>query len=240
MLYYIARGFFWLLLRGLLAILGGLRTEGTKNIPRRGPLIVAPNHPSLADPVVVGLTLRRPAYFMANDEIFRIPILGPLAKFLRAYPVKQDSPDRSALHYTEELLKRGEAVVIFPEGHVSSDGTLKPILPGLVMLARRTGAPVLPVGLIGTERIIPYGKFIPRPAGRRILVRYGQLISVEELTGGLKAREGLDYGVQLLARKLSELIQEPTNSFDGKICSHAKKSPLHPEGLAEYSNGEKP
>jgi 1-acyl-sn-glycerol-3-phosphate acyltransferase len=240
MLYYVVRGFFWVLLRGLLAIFGGLQAEGTQNIPRQGPLIVAPNHPSLSDPVVIGLTLKRPAYFMANDEIFRIPILGPLAKFLRAYPVKQDSPDRSALHFTEELLKRGEAVVIFPEGHVSPDGTLKPIQPGLVMVARRTGAPVLPVGLIGTERLVPYGKFIPRPAGQRIRVRYGQPICVEELTGGLKAREGLEHGVALLQKKLLELTQERPVSQDNLLCSHAKDTPLHPEGLAEYSNSKEP
>ena len=209
MLYHITRALFRVVLRGMLALLGGLRVEGAQNVSRSGPLIVAPNHISFADPLVIGVALNRPAYFMATAKLFTIRFLGQLARFMRVYPVKQDSPDRAALRHTETLLKRGETVVIFPEGHVNPTPELLPIQPGIVMIAMRTGAPVLPVGLIGTKHMVPYRKFWPRHAGRPIVVRFSRPISVQELTGGLKGRGALDHGIRCLREAIEALVNTP-------------------------------
>ena len=109
----------WPLMKGfmrvLFAFLGGFKTRGTKNVPRKGGVLICPNHLSDADPPAVAVALPRSAYFMAKEEIFSIPILGALVRHFRGFPIKRDSADRTALRHAEELLKAGEAVVIFPE-----------------------------------------------------------------------------------------------------------------------------
>src|SRR5579871_5119512 len=113
MLFYVLRPVFWLLFRTIFAVLGGLRVEGKERVPKHGPVIVAPNHISFADPALIGVALGRPARFMATDEMFGIRVLGALARIMRAYPIRQDSPDRAALRRTEQLLREGQAVVVF-------------------------------------------------------------------------------------------------------------------------------
>ena len=211
MFYRIVRMLIRLVIRGMLAILGGLKVEGNQNLPRQGPLIVAVNHISFSDPLVISVALHRPTYFMATDLLFKNPVLGRLARFMRIYPVKQDSPDRGALRYTEKLLNQGEAVVVFPEGHVNPEEEMLPIQPGIVMVAMRSEAPVLPVGIIGTDRLVPYQKVLPRHAGQPIMVRFGKPISVEELTGGLKGREALQHGVKCLRAAIETLVKSPPN-----------------------------
>src|SRR2546423_1288592 len=125
-----------------------MRVEGVENVPRHGAGIIAPNHISFADPPLVAIPMGRPAWFMATDEMFAYPILGRPARIMRGYPIRQDSPDRAALRKTLNLLKSEQAVVIFPEGHVSKTGELQPIQPGSVMLAVQSKAPVVPVGIM--------------------------------------------------------------------------------------------
>jgi len=213
----------------MLALLGGLRVEGAKNVPKQGPLIIMPNHFSDCDPVILGTATRPGIYFMAKSELFTIPILGPFIRFLRAFPVRRGEADRAALRYAERLLEAGETVVIFPEGQLSQNGTLQPLNPGVVLIALRSGAPILPVALIGTNRLLPYGKLIPRHAGRRIIVRFGQLVSIKELTGGRTGRAALEHGVEYLTNTLKTLLGEPTQE--------PAEPPVHPS--AATSCGKK-
>jgi 1-acyl-sn-glycerol-3-phosphate acyltransferase len=209
MLYYLLRPLFRAIARLVIALLGGLHIEGIENVPKSGPLLVTPNHNSDCDPIVVGVTLPRLAYYMAKSELFSIPVLGPLIRAMRGFPVRRGTADRTALRHAESLLKVGEAVVVFPEGQLSVTGRLQPLNPGVVMMAMHCGAPILPVALIGTSRLLPYGKLIPRPARQRIVVRFGQPISIEVLTGGLKGREGLEQGIERLTQTLASLIGDP-------------------------------
>jgi 1-acyl-sn-glycerol-3-phosphate acyltransferase len=208
-LYYILRPIFWALFRTIVAVLGGLRVENPERVPRRGPVLIAPNHVSFADPAVLGICVKRYAWFLATDEMFEMPVLGSLARLMRAFPIRQDSPDRAALRRTTELLKRGEAVVVFPEGHVSKDGRMQPIQAGIILLAVHTGAPVVPVGIIGTDSMMPPHQWKLFHARRKMIVRFGQPISPEELTGGLKGRAGLDHGVEVLGRAIAQLCDQP-------------------------------
>lgn len=212
MLYHLLRPLFWILFRTIVALLGGLRVEGRERVPKRGAVLIAPNHVSFADPAVVGICVRRYAWFLATDEMFEMPVLGTLARIMRAYPIRQDSPDRAALRRTTELLRRGEAVVVFPEGHVSRDGRLQPMQAGIVLLAMHTGAPIVPVGVVGTDRMMPPHQWKLRRAGRRMVVRFGEPLTVEELTGGLKGRAGLDRGVETLGRAIAALSEQPEPS----------------------------
>jgi 1-acyl-sn-glycerol-3-phosphate acyltransferase len=110
---------------------------------------------------------------MAKSELFAIPVLGSIIRGLHAYPVDRGEPDRAALRKTISLLQAGDAVVMFPEGQISEDGEPQPLLPGAALIARSAGVPVVCAGIVGTDRIIPFKKIIPRPAFGGVHVRFG-------------------------------------------------------------------
>lgn len=157
-----------------LTIFGPVRVEGRKNVPLKGGLLVLANHISDADPPAVGHALPRAAYFMAKSELFKIPILGPLIRAYHAFPVNRGAPDRSAIRKTVDLLQKGEAVIMFPEGECSETGELLPILPGAALIIRTAGVKAICAGVRGTARILPYGKLIPRPAFGGVSVTFGE------------------------------------------------------------------
>jgi 1-acyl-sn-glycerol-3-phosphate acyltransferase len=217
LIYYITRGAVWLILHCLFGVLR-VRIFDRKNVPAKGGLIVCPNHLSFADPLLVACYLPRYTYFMATDEMFNIRILSTLCRILRTFPVKQDSPDRKALRYTENLLKSGESVMIFPEGHVSKDGKMLPLQAGVILMAVRSGASVLPVGIVNSPEITPLSTYKVQFPKKPVHVRFGKPISVEELTGGKTGREALEYGVTYLAEAIAALsgqsFAEPLSSAD--------------------------
>jgi len=196
------------LLRIAFRLLGGYRIEGAHHVPSRGPVIIAPNHLSHADPALVGIALPRGAWFLATDELFSIRWLGPLARILRAVPVRQDSPDRTALRRVESLLKSGAAVVIFPEGHESADGQLQPLQRGPALLAIRTSTPIVPVGIVGTNAMLPARSFRLRRAPAPAIVRFGAPLSAEKLCGGYTGRRAVDHATRLLEAALRDLTQD--------------------------------
>jgi 1-acyl-sn-glycerol-3-phosphate acyltransferase len=114
-----------------------------------GPAIVVCNHIHAMDPPVLASLLPRPAWFMTKEELFRYPGLARLITMLHAYPVRRGHPDRRALVTTLRILRQGGIVLIFPEGHRSETGELQAPKRGVAYLARKTGVPVVPVGLVG-------------------------------------------------------------------------------------------
>ncbi len=151
-----------------------LRVEGVQYIPTEGAAILAPNHVSFLDPVVVGISAPRPVYFMAKKELFQNPLARRFMSGLHAFPVSREQIAPSTLRHTLDLLKAGQAVVIFPEGGRGDGRTMRPIRPGIGLIAARSGAPVIPVCHSGTERALPRGaRFIRRAALR---VRFGPLL----------------------------------------------------------------
>ena len=156
-----------------LFLLGPVKIRGKQNVPRRGALLVIANHLSDCDPAVLGHALPRPAHYMAKSELFEIPVLSPIIRVLQAFPVNRGSPDRAAIRRTVELLDKGEAVVVFPEGQLSETGELQELMPGVAMIASRSEAVILPVWIRGTTRIIPYGSVWPRPALGGVSITFG-------------------------------------------------------------------
>jgi 1-acyl-sn-glycerol-3-phosphate acyltransferase len=157
-----------------LFLLGPVKVRGKSNLLRSGGLLIVANHLSDSDPAILGHALHRQCYYMAKRELFEIPVLAWIIKTLRAFPVNRGSPDRAAIRKTVELLQRGEAVVVFPEGQLSESGELQPLMPGVAMIVARSGAPVICAGLIGTYRIIPFGSVWPRPAFGGVSVTFGE------------------------------------------------------------------
>ena len=147
-----------------------LELRGTEHIPFEGPLIIAPNHQTYADPPLVSIPVRRPIHYMAWAKLFAVPMLGTLIRRLRAFPVDIEANDSRAVRETARLLRSGEAVMIFPEGGRTSDGRLQPFKLGAFMLAVASAAPVLPVSIEGGFESWPPGRALPRRG--RITITY--------------------------------------------------------------------
>ncbi|KKM08813.1 hypothetical protein SY88_22160 [Clostridiales bacterium PH28_bin88] len=134
---------------------------GRENQPLEGPVVVICNHVSNWDPIALGVSLDRQVCYMAKQELFRVPVLGTLIKWLGAFPVKRGGGDRGALRAAQETLNQGKMIGMFPEGTRSKNGELLPFKPGAAVLAVRTGAPILPVALVGIKSIWYRGWFRP-------------------------------------------------------------------------------
>ena len=154
------------------------RIEGLHNIPESGPVIVASNHLSFADSMVIPIVVPRKVVFLAKEDYFTgTGVKGALVRGwfegIGMVPVDRDDT-RSALASLDialDVLGRGEAFGIYPEGARSRDGRLYRGRTGVAHLALTSGAPVVPVGLVGTERLQPVGATVPRLA--RVTIRFG-------------------------------------------------------------------
>jgi 1-acyl-sn-glycerol-3-phosphate acyltransferase len=153
--------------------------EGRKNVPRRGPVIIASNHLSFIDSVVIPLVAPRPVFFLAKAEYFTgTGLKGRLSRAfftaIDAVPVERGThrAAQASLDAALGVLAGGGAFGIYPEGTRSLDGRLYRGRTGVAWLALTSGAPVVPVALTGTDRIQPVGKRVPRI--RRITVRFGE------------------------------------------------------------------
>jgi 1-acyl-sn-glycerol-3-phosphate acyltransferase len=126
-----------------------MRVLDVERVPLTGPLIVACNHVSYLDPPALGAAMPRPVAYMAKQELFRIPVLGPVITGLNAFPVDRSRGDGAAIKRAVGVLRTGAALGIFPEGTRNKDGTVKP-QSGVALLHYLTGAPILPAYVDGT------------------------------------------------------------------------------------------
>jgi 1-acyl-sn-glycerol-3-phosphate acyltransferase len=145
---------------------------GEEKLPERGPAIVAANHPSYLDPILLSLQTPRPIRFMAWNALFRVPLLGSVIRAFGAFPVDiRRGSGRAAYAQAKALVDSGEIVGIFPEGRRSRTGWMEPALrAGAARLALETGAPLYPATIAGAYRAWPHYQSLPKPA--RIRVRY--------------------------------------------------------------------
>jgi len=148
-----------------------IRAWGTENVPRRGGVLLTPNHASYLDPPVVGTPLPRQICFMARSTLFTAPLLGRLIPRLHAFPVERDAADLRAIRTAVSVLAEGNGLVLFPEGTRSPDGRLGEFKPGFALVAAKARVPVVPVAVDGTFEAWPRGRALPRFG--RIRVAYG-------------------------------------------------------------------
>ncbi len=129
------------------------RVTGLEKVPRKGPLILACNHLNEADPGILSALIPRRIAWMTKRELFDIPFWGLHYRLYGAIPVRRFEADLAALHKSEQALRRGLVLGMFPEGTRSRTGGLGKGYPGTALIALRTGAPILPVAIWGTEHI---------------------------------------------------------------------------------------
>lgn len=166
-----------------------IRLEGVQNIPSEGPLIIAPNHVTYADPVVVWIPVRLIVHFMAWDALFDVPGFSWLIRRLRAFPVQLESADPRAIRETVRLLRAKRAVMIFPEGGRTTDGRLQRFHQGAFRLACSLNVPVLPVTILGGHDAWPLGQALPRPG--RLSIVYHPVIAPPDATDSRAAARSL-------------------------------------------------
>lgn len=193
LIYYISRAAF------------RLKIEGREHEPAAGPLIVAGNHASVIDPPILGSCLRRQSAYMAKEELFAVPILGPWLRSTGSFPVRRGTPDRKAIRRSLEVLKDGGVLVIFPEGTRSLDGRLRDPEPGAAMIALRTGVPVLPAAVVNSHRILPKGARWPR--FEQVTVRFGPLLTVPKIEGRLDHATMEQWGRRIM-QEIERLLPE--------------------------------
>jgi 1-acyl-sn-glycerol-3-phosphate acyltransferase len=155
------------------------RANGAGNLPRSGPAIVITNHKANIDPVVCGMVFDRPLRYMAKKELFGNAALRRLIESLGAFPIDRGAGDRAALSTSLDVLEQGEVLLMFPEGHRQRDDAVHEFLPGVGMIALRSGAPVVPMAMDGTQRMVRDGR--PGLPALRILV--GPPLDLSDLTG---------------------------------------------------------
>jgi 1-acyl-sn-glycerol-3-phosphate acyltransferase len=147
---------------------------GREHVPLEGPLILASNHLNNADPPAVALAMPRLPTFMAKREMTTWPILGPAFRAFGAFPVRRGEADLSALRAASEVVQSGAMLVMFPEGTRSRTGGLSRGHPGTGLIALRTGAPVLPVAVTGTEHVRWPWIFLKPLSMRHVKVTIGE------------------------------------------------------------------
>jgi 1-acyl-sn-glycerol-3-phosphate acyltransferase len=193
--------------RTTFALCGGFRVTGAQNVPKYGGVIFCPNHISDSDPGALYIALpRHDVYFMGKQELFRIPIMGSIFQYYGGFPVVRDSADRAALRLAEKILTTGRGLTIYPEGRISQSGGLQELQPGVAMLALRTGASIIPVGMGGTDKILPYGSVVPRWTGKPATVTFGTAIHMANFDN-VNRRDAM---AQIMERVRIELLSLTT------------------------------
>jgi 1-acyl-sn-glycerol-3-phosphate acyltransferase len=172
----------------LLRLLYRTRLDGMENIPAGGALL-AGNHVSYLDPIVMWSVSRRPIHFMAKRELWDSKLLAWALPRLWGFPVNRGEPDRTAITTATDLLKSGELVGLFPEGgRAGSDGALREAQGGAAFIALRADAPIVPVAFVGTEKAWPKGAKLPRLVRTYIRIGTPILPSTVLPEGGRKER----------------------------------------------------
>jgi len=152
---------------------------GREHIPASGPVIFAANHRSFLDPFVIGTMVRRPIYYVAKDELFRQRLQAWFLSCLGAFPIQRGNGDEAAMATARAILERGDCVLIFPEGTRVRPGPLGVPRRGVGRLALQTGAPVVPIAVIGSEHVRHRWRIRPR----KVRIRAGrplQSVRVED------------------------------------------------------------
>jgi 1-acyl-sn-glycerol-3-phosphate acyltransferase len=143
------------------------RFSGKCHVPLTGPVLLVSNHQSHLDPVLVGIACPRQLKYLARQGLFFFPF-SLWIRSLGAVPIDRERGAIGGIRITLELLKNGNAVLVFPEGSRTPDGKVHPLLPGFCLLARRSGATIVPVAIDGAFNALPRGSHFARPATIRL------------------------------------------------------------------------
>jgi 1-acyl-sn-glycerol-3-phosphate acyltransferase len=172
-----------------------LTRAGAENIPQTGPVLIVCNHLSTLDPPFVGSCTRpRRTYFMSKAELFRFAPVGWVLRKVGAFPVARGGADRDAIRTAREILARGDALVMFPEGTRSLSGNLRPFFPGAGLMALEPGVRIVPAALWGSQH-----RFGP------VKVVFGEQVTLDDLPAGARS-ERARLATDRIVAAIAELV----------------------------------
>ncbi len=206
-----------------------LKVYGLENMPKSSGVMIASSHQSYLDPALMGALPRRPTAFLANAYLFKNPFFGWFIRNLNAFPIEQGRGDRAAVNQAIGVLREGYVLTVFPEGHRSPDGDLKPLERGFALVARKAGVPILPAVIDGAYQAWPKKKKFP--GIHPVHVLFGKPIDVSQMD----AHEI----VAIVSKTLAELTVELRNRRGASgwtewYAAHGRKYP----GVDEQPAGE--
>lgn len=187
---------------------GSMEIIDHDKIPKTGGALLCGNHVSYMDPPAMGGATDRSVHFMAKIELFQAPVLGLIMSNIAAFPVKRGTADRTALKTAIEYLKAGELVGMFPEGMRTMDGKLKEAEAGVGMIVLKAQTPVIPVGIVDTEKMLPPHSIFPK--FKHIKVVYGDPVKLDDLYGQ-SGREAADEVGRRIMAAIGELLEKHRN-----------------------------
>ncbi len=180
---------------------------GKENFPDQGPYIGAVNHNSNLDALAMALVLKQRVHTMAKDSLFRVPILKWWLKAVGMFPVMRDASDYEAFDNALNLLNKGEILFIAPEGtRKKEEGQRLRPRTGIIRLAQMTGAPVVPVAIWGTDRVLPPKAWFPRPV--KVRVRVGKPIHLEKIEVALENKDKLQQQADMVMDIIYQMLGE--------------------------------
>lgn len=188
------------------------RIHHAENMPKEGGVVLCCNHASMTDPLRLAYSQRRQIFFMAKEELFRNSFVKAVITALGAFPVARGRGDKQAISTAERLLKDGNVLGIFIEGTRSKDGSLQRPKSGAVMLAYRSGVPVLPCCITARDGGLP-GTF------RTSIVSFGKPIAPEELGIGNGTPSELRDASRMVMDRIAELREKSLEEFALKNMS---------------------
>jgi 1-acyl-sn-glycerol-3-phosphate acyltransferase len=215
------------LLRCLFEVYGGVERVHEERLPRTGPVIVAPNHVSFADPPLVGCGTARPLFFMAKRELF-VPVFGPILHSVNTFPVDRGTVDLGAIRHALGLLSEGKALLVFPEGTRGDGRTLGLPNQGVAMLAKRSGAQVVPVGVVGSGKFLGRGSKLMHRS--HMIVIWGEPFTYAEVCGDLPEKAARERFARELMGRIRALVAErgpapalPWDAAEATASENAKR-----------------
>lgn len=177
----VARPLIFPIVNALTRIFFRLEVRGTGNIPRKGPAVLIANHEGYLDPLFLQMGTARTVRYMMSSAFYDFKPTRPIFRLCEAIRVADDGPNRDSLRTALEVLKEGGLIGIFPEGALTRDGKVGPVLPGAAFLAARGKAPVVPARIDGSFEALPKGRLIPRQT--QVTVTYGPPVTIESARG---------------------------------------------------------
>jgi len=230
---------FWPLAAIVIPLMGlvfKIEVEGSEKLPRDGAFVLAPNHVSEIDPLVVAIAvwrMGRAPRFMAKESLFRVPVLGWVLRHTGMVPVSRATSAaaaRATLESSETLVRHGRGVIVYPEGSLTREPDLWPMRgkTGAVRLALAGGIPVIPMAQWGAQQVLPrYGKLKLWPLRRRVRVIVGDPVDLsayaDEATSQTALVAATDVVMADIATLLSQLRGEPAPAARWNPADHGQK-----------------
>lgn len=203
--------FWYAVVRGLIVVvaklLGRVEVIGAEKVPAHGAFVLAPVHRSNVDFALTSVITRRPMRYMGKDSIWKVRALGRFVSMLGAFPVHRGSADRDALKASSEIVEGGSPLVLFPEGTRRSGPAVQDLFDGAAYVAAKAGVPIVPMGIGGSEQMMPKGAKLPRP--RKLVLVVGDPIAPPDRTaGGRVSRSAVAQTTERLHASLQDLFDD--------------------------------